>query len=257
MTIEAVLPAEVMSAETTTDDPIAVLFPEEEACVSGAVDKRRREYATVRQCARRALAALGMPPAPIPSGTGRDPLWPPGIVGSMTHCDGYRAAAVARAGTVHAIGIDAEPNDPLPNDVVRAVLTASERVAVRELADAEPGVSWDRLLFSAKEAVYKAWYPIMHTWLGFEDAEIGVHRSDGSFIAKLTVPGPDAAGSPPATLSGRWLAADGLLVTAVAPGGQPRWVVPDVASAVRELVGEESATFNRSGIKKPAWRNVL
>ena len=225
MTIEAVLPAVAMSADATIDDPAAVLFPEEEACVRGAVDKRRREYATVRQCARRALAAFGMPPVPIPSGVGRDPLWPPGIVGSMTHCEGYRAAAVARARTVHAIGIDAEPNDRLPDDVVRAVLTSSERVAVRELADAEPGVSWDRLLFSAKEAVYKAWYPIMHTWLGFEDAEIAVHLGDGSFIATLTVPRSDAAGSPPTTVSGRWLAADGLILTAVAPvlgsrGGQ-------------------------------------
>jgi 4'-phosphopantetheinyl transferase EntD len=217
MTIEAVLPAVVVSAEATTDDPAAVLFPEEEAFIGGAVEKRRREYATVRQCARRALAVFGLPPAPILSGNSRDPLWPPGMVGSMTHCEGYRAAAVARAAMVHTIGIDAEPNDPLPNGIIRAVLTPSECLAVRELADAEPAVSWDRLFFSAKEAVYKAWYPVMRTWLGFEDAEIALNLNESSFTATLMVHEGDAVGSPPKRFCGRWLAEGGLLMTAVAP----------------------------------------
>lgn len=239
MTIEAILPTAVVSAEATTDESAAVLFPEEEAFISGAVDRRRREYATVRHCARRALAALGLPPVPIPSGTGRDPLWPPGIVGSMTHCDGYRAAAVARAAIVRTIGIDAEPNEPLPNALVSTVLTSRERVAVSRLADAVPAVRWDRLLFSAKESVYKAWYPLMRAWLGFEDAEIALNLNENSFVATLTPhDDPVAVGSPRGTCSGRWMAVDGLLITAVAPAASLDHPLGGFAAAEHATAGD-------------------
>ncbi|MBO0877952.1 MAG: 4'-phosphopantetheinyl transferase, partial [Pseudonocardia sp.] len=88
------------------------LWPEEAAHIGHAVPRRRDEYACVRHCARQGLAALGIAPAAILSGSRREPLWPPGAVGSMTHCAGYRAAAVARASDVAAVGIDAEPHEP-------------------------------------------------------------------------------------------------------------------------------------------------
>ncbi len=81
------------------------------------------------------------------------------------------------------------------------------------LAAADPGVSWDRLLFSAKESVYKAWFPLTGQWLGFPDARIAV-QADGTFFARLRVPWPAAAGRPLAGFEGRWLARDGLIVTA-------------------------------------------
>jgi 4'-phosphopantetheinyl transferase EntD len=230
MIIEAVLPAVVVGAEATADDPAAVLFPEEDACVRGALDKRRREYATVRQCARRALAVLGWPAVPIPSGVGRNPLWPPGVVGSMTHCEGYRAAAVARAAMVHTIGIDAEPNEPLPEGLGDAVLTSRERLAVRELTAADNAISWDRLVFSAKEAVYKAWYPLMHTWLDFEDAEIALDLDERSFLATLTAHAENVFGSAPSAFAGRWSTQDGLLIAAVAPAVTAMSTEPDGAT---------------------------
>ncbi|HEU0242067.1 MAG TPA: 4'-phosphopantetheinyl transferase superfamily protein [Micromonosporaceae bacterium] len=239
MTIEAILPTAVVSAEATDDDPAAGLLPEEEAFISGAVDRRRREYATVRHCARRALVALGLPPVPIPSGIARDPLWPPGIVGSMTHCEGYRAAAVARATMVRTIGIDAEPNEPLPNGLVSTVLTSRERVAVSRLAVAAPTVRWDRLLFSAKEAVYKAWYPLMRVWLGFEDVEIALNLNQNAFVATLTPhDDPVAGGSPRGTCSGRWMAVDGLLITAVAPAASLDHPLGGFAAAEHATAGD-------------------
>jgi 4'-phosphopantetheinyl transferase EntD len=135
----------------------------------------------------------------------------------MTHCEGYRAAAVARATLVHTIGIDAEPNEPLPHDVVGAVLTSRERVDVSGLAAAEPAVSWDRLIFSAKEAVYKASYPLTRMWLGFKDAEIAIDPVESAFTATLLVHDPNATGRTPGTYVGRWLAMDGLIIAAVAP----------------------------------------
>jgi 4'-phosphopantetheinyl transferase EntD len=100
--IEKVLPGAVASSEAFDDAPDAVLIPAEVAVISRAVEKRRREFQTVRHCARRALDELGLPPAAIPPGGHREPLWPPGVVGSLTHCTGYRAAAVAHQRDVHS-----------------------------------------------------------------------------------------------------------------------------------------------------------
>ena len=85
-----------------------MLWPEEAAAVQHAVEKRRREFAVGRMLARAALAAIGDPPSAIPTGNHREPVWPAGIVGSITHCAGYCAAAVARDAMVVALGIDAE-----------------------------------------------------------------------------------------------------------------------------------------------------
>ena len=118
--IEKILPDAVASCEAFDDPPDATLLPEEEAVISRAVEKRRREFRTVRHCARRALSELRLPPAAVLPGERREPAWPPGIVGSLTHCTGYRAAAVAHRRDVLTVGIDAEPHEPLPADVADA-----------------------------------------------------------------------------------------------------------------------------------------
>jgi enterobactin synthetase component D / holo-[acyl-carrier protein] synthase len=214
--IEGILPARVACAEAFNDLQDIVLFPEEEAALARAVDKRRREFATGRGCARLALAQLGVAPAAIVPGPGRAPGWPPGIVGSITHCGGYRAAAVARTSEVHAIGLDAEPDEALPRGVLDLVSLPGERDRLRELAAAIPGLSWDRLLFCAKESVYKAWFPLAGRWLGFEHADVTISAADGTFEARLLVPGPLVGGVPLRQFTGRWLARNGLIVTAIA-----------------------------------------
>ena len=166
----------VECAEEFGDPPEAALFPAEEALLARAVEKRRREFATGRQCARSALGALGIGPAPILPGQGGAPQWPSGIVGSITHCAGYRAAAVARASEVVTIGLDAEPAGSLPGEVLGLVTLPDERDRLRDLARDVPGVCWDTLLFSAKESVYKAWFPLARRWLGFNDADIAIKR---------------------------------------------------------------------------------
>ena len=170
--IGEILPPAVAWAEAYHDETDAELPPEEEAVIARAVDARRRAFATGRACARRALAGLGMDPAPIPRGERGAPQWPTGVVGSITHCDGYRAAAVARDRDVAAIGIDAEPNGALPAGVLSRIATGDELPLVRELSTSDARVSWDRLVFCAKEAVYKAWFPLARARLGFEDADV-------------------------------------------------------------------------------------
>lgn len=220
--IEELLPAAVATAATTGEHPVASLFPEERAAVAGAVEKRRQEFATARFCARQALARLGVAPVALPPGPRRAPQWPPGIVGSITHCSGYRAAAVARAAEVWSLGIDAEPDKPLPEGVLETIALPEERHMLERLTACAPAaVSWDRLLFSAKESVYKAWFPLAGRWLGFEEAHITiVPRPDapgsGGFQARLLVPGPQVNGVSIAGFTGRWLARDGLVLTAIA-----------------------------------------
>jgi 4'-phosphopantetheinyl transferase EntD len=213
--IADILPPSVASVEAFGDMPDTALFPEEEALITRAVDKRRREFTTARACARAALARLGFPPAPILPGDRGAPQWPPGVVGSITHCRGYRASAVARAEEVRALGLDAEPDSPVPAGVLGVVASPGEQASLRTLAATVPGVSWDRLLFSAKESVYKAWFPLTRRWLGFGDAAVSIDPADGTFTARLNVTGPVLDGARLGTLAGRWLVRDGLIVTAV------------------------------------------
>ena len=213
--IDEILPAAVACAEAFDDPAEVVLFPAEEALLARAVDKRRREFSTGRHCARRALAALGVAPVPILRGEAGAPQWPPGFVGSITHCSGYRAAAVARGRDVATIGLDAEPDQPLPGDVLTLISLPGERARLGDLTAAAPGISWDRLLFSAKESVYKAWFPLARRWLGFEDADITISAADGTFEARLLAAAPVVGDSPLAGFSGRWLARDGVLLTAI------------------------------------------
>lgn len=214
--IEEILPREVASAEAFEDDDRGNhLFNEERAAVAGAVPARRREFTTVRHCARAALGDLGIPPFPLPPGTQRAPRWPAGVVGSMTHCAGYRAAAVARASRVHSVGIDAERDEPLPEGVLEMIGLPEERAMIDRLGARRSAPAWDRLLFSCKEAVYKVSFPLARRMLGFDAVRVDI-AAGGRFGARFLVPPPVAGGRAVPRVTGRWLRRDGLLLTAVA-----------------------------------------
>ncbi|MFI6491079.1 4'-phosphopantetheinyl transferase [Streptomyces sp. NPDC050564] len=177
-----VLPSWACGADRAGDlVPSAELFPEEEAQCAQAGPRRRAEFTAGRWCAHRALAALGAGRVAVPRSARGMPVWPDGVVGSITHCEGYRAAAVCRSQDARALGIDAEPAAPL-SERVRAGLFgtrsrnvsgdmsgtrsrdvsadesgAEEDAFATDLARRLPGLPVDRLLFSAKEAAYKAW----------------------------------------------------------------------------------------------------
>jgi 4'-phosphopantetheinyl transferase EntD len=212
--IEDLLPAEVVSADVLGDDPDARLLPEEEPAVEKAVEKRVREYTIARSCARRALGKLGLPEVPILRGPKRQPLWPDGIVGSITHTRGYYAAAVARSDEVLTVGIDAEQHDVLPDGVLGVVTSPEEREMLAGLGT-ENGVHWDRVLFSAKESVYKAWFPLTEKWLGFGDARLTFHPDENRFSVELLVAPPIVRGEPLTGFEGRFLIRDGFVVTAI------------------------------------------
>jgi 4'-phosphopantetheinyl transferase EntD len=192
--IETLLPEAATVVEAFDDPPGVALFPQEQERMRQAVDKRVREFTTVRHCARTALDRLGIPPVPILPDKHGAPQWPAGIVGSMTHCDGYRAAVLARATDLATVGVDAEPHEPLPDDVLGTVSLPEERKRLGVLAAQQPEVCWDRLLFSAKESVYKAWYPLTGAWLDFEEASITF--SPGANTGPSPNPSPNTIATP-------------------------------------------------------------
>lgn len=209
--IGQLLPSCAVTVEADEAAWTADLLPEEAAVVARAVEKRRREFAAGRSCARRALESLGWPAFPVRSGPNREPVWPPDVVGSITHSAGYCAAAVAPRSRLRALGIDAERNVPLEEGVVR--LTCSPRELGR--LPARAGVSWPALVFSAKESVYKVWYPLTRRWLGYLDAELTIEPDRGTFAARLLLREvPD--GFPPEGLQGRFAVTDRHVFTAIA-----------------------------------------
>lgn len=242
------MPPDVSCAATRAESvPDGTLFPEEEELIAKSVAKRRNDFATARACARRAMAGLGLPPVAVLHGHRGRPLWPEGIVGSLTHCVGYRAAALARATDVLSLGIDAEPHAPLPSGVRELVTLPAERERIGPSAPEGAGaLHWDRILFSAKESVFKTWYPVTRVELDFVEADLtfrladgpdgshdpgGSHgpggpggsggsegsdglvglAAEGSFSARLLRTDP----SLPTTLEGLWRVEEGIVATAV------------------------------------------
>jgi 4'-phosphopantetheinyl transferase EntD len=128
--------------------------------------KVRRQSGAARIVARRLLGALGEPNAALPRSASGAPVWPFGIVGSIAHDDEVAVAAVVRSGYLRSLGIDVEPADALPRELVPIVATATER------ARYGTAVLESRILFCAKEAVFKALYPLCGLFLDFHDIEI-------------------------------------------------------------------------------------
>jgi 4'-phosphopantetheinyl transferase EntD len=201
----AILPADIAVAELAGEAAPGPLLGEEQALAARMVPARRAELARGRTCARRALAQLGVAAQPILADEDRAPRWPAGIVGSITHCCGFGAAAVARADRWSAIGIDAELEQRIDPEV-RA------RIALdRELVGLDPELG-PCLVFSAKEAFFKAWYPAQRRWLDFHDVRAQIDPG-GTFSVEVLIAG---AGRWPRRVTGRFVVEHGRVLTAVA-----------------------------------------
>jgi 4'-phosphopantetheinyl transferase EntD len=142
------------------------LLPEEAAAFAASIAKVRRASGAARIVAREMLAQLGHAGCALPKAPSGAPTWPAGVVGSLAHDARVAIAAVGRSRDVGAIGIDVEPAEPLPAEILDMVATPRERLKITD----DP--CHGRLLFVAKEAVYKAVYPLDHMFLDHHDVEI-------------------------------------------------------------------------------------
>ena len=209
------LPPVVAVAVAGPSDWAGELLPAERACLSdGAVEGRRRDFTAGRACARRALAGLGLPALPVPAATDRSPVWPAGVVGTITHTDGYCAAAAARSAEIRSVGMDAERHKELSPGVRRLICLPEEEESFGRLP---VGLSWPAVVFSAKESVYKVWYPIVGTWLDFHDARVELDPDAGTFTARIAPARVEAAPvtQAPSVVTGRF-SVDGHLVRTAA-----------------------------------------
>jgi len=178
--------------------------------MAGAVEKRLREFTAGRSCARRVLTQLGWPDFPIVTGTSREPVWPTGITGSITHCHGYCAAAAARTTEVLSLGIDAELLSSYPENVAAMISSEAERRQAESLLQS----NWIGLVFSAKESTYKAWHPLTKCWLDHRDVELIFDMEHSTFTARIDLaPGDDAPFL--SSLRGRFAVSGKRIFTAV------------------------------------------
>ncbi|HEX6376096.1 MAG TPA: 4'-phosphopantetheinyl transferase superfamily protein [Allosphingosinicella sp.] len=174
----------------------APLTAAEAGWMADAVEARRREFAAGRACARQALARLGVSDAGLGRSPDRSPIWPAGVVGSISHSRGFCVAVAARQRDVAALGMDVETAGPLEAGVEAMVCSAGELDALADQAGPLRSAG-SKLLFCGKEALYKAYYPRHRTFLGFHDVEMAVDAVDecsGTLRARLvgpSLPGDD------------------------------------------------------------------
>ncbi len=169
-------------------------YPEEEAFIKKASPARKQEFTAGRLCARKALNRFGMKNFPVLVGENREPLWPPGIIGSISHCKGFCGVVMARRGPIISIGLDVEPLEPLTADVLGLVCTPNEKEWILSGTGSHSQL-WSKLIFSAKESAFKCYFPLSQTFLDFQDVEVRVNPGNNSFTVSLRVP-------PPSTLPG-------------------------------------------------------
>ena len=196
--------------ETEEVDPHSVgggLLAAEREAIEGAASSRVEQFTAGRVCSRLALGRFGVAATtPIVRGEDRAPIWPEGFVGSITHTDVWCAAAVGRKESLRSVGIDLEPATPLKEALWRRVCTPAERERLRELPNS--GLM-GKILFSAKESVYKCQYPLTTQFLGFHAVEVDV--GDGEFRAIFK----QAAGEfePGDEMQGKYLVEGGLVAS--------------------------------------------
>jgi 4'-phosphopantetheinyl transferase EntD len=212
-------PQVLCDAVSVDGDPQTLLSAEQPA-VALASAARRREFAAGRSCARALLQRLGLPIAPVPAAADRSPIWPAGAIGSIAHSDTLCVVAVARQGELLSLGLDVEPDQPLEADLWSTICTPAELERLLTVPGSERGRA-ARLLFSAKESVYKCLYPVLRLPLEFHEVEIEVVSGSG-FRARLA--GAAAAWSP-APLPGFHARCEGSLLTGLclpaSPAGPP------------------------------------
>lgn len=182
--IDTLFPDTVVTVEASESMWSEALHPEEALLVRKAVTRRRREFTAGRACARQALSRLGIGGFALLAGADRAPRWPVGIVGSISHCDGFCGAAVARREDLAGIGLDAEAGGPMECSLVTTTCTPAELERVSELPGASPA-EWAKVIFSAKESTFKCYYPLARTLLELHDLEVTLLPASREFTARL------------------------------------------------------------------------
>jgi 4'-phosphopantetheinyl transferase EntD len=208
----ALLPTGIAVFETRELAPLETLLADERAAIVSAVPKRAAEYATGRRCARQAMASMGIHGFPLLANSDRSPIWPSEIVGSITHTEGFCAAAAGRRDRFAGIGIDAEITGNLGMELWPTVFTGGEIDWLERLFPRQRA-AMATVLFSAKESFYKAQYSLTGAWLEFHSAVVSV---EGNTWNLNLIERQGALARPRFPVSGRFVVHGQLVLTAIA-----------------------------------------
>jgi 4'-phosphopantetheinyl transferase EntD len=170
--ITALFPADVAVCYSSALPTDARLEPEEAAATPGMVPARHTEFLLGRHCAREAMRQLGHEPLAVPKHADRSPVWPPGLVGTISHFGRHAAAAVAWSDEYRGVGLDLESSESLTAEIAEMVCRPDESA----------GPANGKLLFSIKEAIYKCIYPEVGHYVDFQDMEVRL-GADGCYTA--------------------------------------------------------------------------
>jgi 4'-phosphopantetheinyl transferase EntD len=215
--IEALFHGDVSVKIATAEMYESTPPPIEMAAVAGSAPGRQREFAAGRTCARLALQVLGVSAAVITRGLSRGPVWPTGFVGSITHCEGFCCAVVASTEHFLALGIDAEDAAPLEPAVTRYVCGANELVHFQRL----PGFGahvWAKVAFSAKEAFFKAYQPLVGEAPDFCDIAVEFtsdNQVEGGAFRIVRAASGDVSAERLEQFEGQWRVREGRVYTGV------------------------------------------
>jgi 4'-phosphopantetheinyl transferase EntD len=200
---------DVCVAVTDPKAPQPAVMDVEQTAISNAIPARQLEFAAGRAAARLAMSDLGLDPAAIPAGDDRAPIWPDTMVGSISHTGDICAAVVALRHGDLSLGMDIENASDIEADLIPTLCSTAEQARIagpdhRRLA---------KLIFSAKEAAYKAQYPISKMLFGFDHLDVTLDIASASFTATFLKPAaPFKIGD---TLPGRFAVVADMLVTGV------------------------------------------
>ncbi len=205
---ESLLPATVcVQAEANLASALPLSASELEASTRFS-SIRLADFQKGRSCARRALVELDCSEHSVAMGSLREPIWPAGITGSITHTDGEAVAALAKTSALRSIGIDMEVSGQIDDDLARRICTEDERTS--ETA-ARMGQPYFDLIFSAKESVYKCIFPFVERFVDFDEVRLHIDVEARAFGAEALT--ENLAAALLATLRGRWSITDSRVRT--------------------------------------------
>lgn len=186
--VSPLVPDDVVVVEGPIAEESPAHWPEETALVEHASLKRRAEFNCGRLYAHRAIQKLGLDDCPVLAGEDRVPVWPSGLVGSISHSPGHCAAAVARASRICGIGIDVEQVDRFRSDHARQLMSFREIDANLRGLSHQRQLARTAVIFSAKESLYKCLYPLTQAPLEFHDVEVVLQGNSSIFEVALQIP---------------------------------------------------------------------
>lgn len=183
--LETLFPEGVITAELRGAAAPSRLLLAEQQCINGVAPKRANEFAAGRLCARFALAQFGIEAFPLLSGADRQPRWPDGVVGCITHTADFCGVVVGERGRFLALGVDTEVVAAVGTNILHQICIAEEVAWLEQLAPEDRSRALS-LLFSAKEAFYKCQYPLTGEWLDFADVSIQLPsiEESGTFVVQ-------------------------------------------------------------------------